>query len=191
MPTWQPERVRYGCTLKRHPHAKLERAWAAGAEDVAETAGGLAEARGQQVVFVAAEIGGVQQVENFAEELPFQALAEVEELGDAQILRVEYVPGREVLGQRDGGEDLRRVGARATAVGLVVLIHQIHQVALTEAEIELVGARAGEQELVDSGAVEIGPSNDGLEGLGTIQAGNERHLDSARRLHHAGDIQHV
>src|SRR5450759_3241877 len=78
MPTWQPERLRYGCTLKRQPRAKLEGARAAGAEDVAEAAGGLAEARGQQVVFVAAEIGGVQQVENFAEELPFHALAEVE-----------------------------------------------------------------------------------------------------------------
>src|ERR1035437_2343633 len=59
MPTWQPERLRYGCTLKRQPRAKLEGAWAAGAEDVAETAGGLAEARGQQVVFVGAAMGGV------------------------------------------------------------------------------------------------------------------------------------
>src|SRR5450759_3729731 len=95
MPTWQPERLRYGCTLKRQPRAKLEGAWAAGAEDVAETAGGLAETGGQQVVGVAAEIGGVQQVEDFAEELPLHAVAEVEELGHAQILRVEHVSGFE------------------------------------------------------------------------------------------------
>ncbi len=42
------------------------------------------------------------------------------------------------------------------AVGLIVLIDQLHQVALVEAEVELVGAGAGQQKLVDAGAVEIG-----------------------------------
>src|ERR1035438_1665392 len=177
--------------LERQARAQLETARTAGAEDVAETAGGLAETRGKQVVGVAAEIGGVQQVEGFGEDLPFHALAEAEELGHAQILRVEYVPGREVLGQCDGGEDLRRVGALLAAVGLVVLIHQIHRVAFAQAESELVGAGAGEQELVDSGAVEIGSGDDGLEGLAAVEAGNERHLHAAWRLYHAGDIQHM
>jgi hypothetical protein len=92
-----------------------------GAEDVAETAGGLAEARGQQIVGVTAQIGGIQHVEDFAEELPFQALAEAEELGHAQVLRIENVPGFEVLRQGDRGEDLRGVGRLLAAVGMVVL----------------------------------------------------------------------
>src|SRR5690349_13637848 len=81
--------------LERNSRAQLEAARPARAEDIAEAAGGLPEARRQEVVGISAEIRRIQHVENLAEKLPFQALPEAEQFGHAQILRIENVPGFE------------------------------------------------------------------------------------------------
>src|SRR5438309_460324 len=84
------ERARRHVRSERDPRPPLKRPRAAGTEDIAEPAAGLAETRRQQVVHVPAEVRRVQHIEYFAEHLPFQPLAEAKDLGHAQVLRVEY-----------------------------------------------------------------------------------------------------
>ena len=169
--------------LEREARAQLERARTAGAEGSAGAAGRLAEAGIQQIVArsptaargkIIRQVREVENVEPFGEDLQFVAVVPLEQLGQAQVLRVEVVAEVVVGRQRDCREGLAGIRTLLAGVGLVVLIHQPDQIGFAQAAVEQAVAHAGQREAIDTAAGEIDAGNDRLERAAAAVAGNER-----------------
>src|SRR5882672_3876712 len=87
----EPERLRgqsAGSQLRTAELALQQHFRAARTENAAEARARLSEAGSQQIVHVAAQVRGIQQIEDLAEHLPLDALLISEDLRHAQVLRV-------------------------------------------------------------------------------------------------------
>ena len=126
-------------SLERKAAAQLERAGTAGTENVRRPDGRYAKSASAvgQIVAVPTEIRDVKDVEAFPEEGQLHPFgAQPEDPGYAQILRIEAARERKVRGHGKRRDDPR--GGGFSGPGLVELVHQLHQLALPLAVIELV-----------------------------------------------------
>lgn len=140
-------------TLELQPSRKLEDARAADADDRIGLAGGLSKAS-IQASTVSAQIGDVEEVEDLANNLQRNALAKLDVLRHAQVVRLKRVAEVEVAGQGNGRKQpaARRIFAREIRV---VIGYQFLQKFFADRTIQLVVANARQEIIVRPIAVQI------------------------------------
>jgi len=172
--------------------AELKRSWTAWAEDLTEARAGLTE-RGRvgDVAAVLDQVGGVEEIEDFAyQDKTYSLASKRKRAAQAQVLGEEVVVEGIVGGQRQTRSEWV-ASSRFAGELLVILRHQQSQVGFAEAAIELIYSCPRQQIVLCPVPVEISSAYIDLERRPAISRDAERDLKFPGQVDEAGEIQNV